>query len=295
MKKSAFPGGRSVWRPTGPGRARRIRVRRRRQRLRTGEAIYDPVSTSCARPARWNPATFEGHRPAQHCLQTTGWITHSNAMNRWSSGWLASPRRELTRTANRADSGCRISGGRGTARPTALAGEAQAAGRSFWPGAALCSFCRTPLQGSRRCPREGAPRSRRQVHPPRPTALTDGAAEAAPCRRTRRHARRRSRTKRSGAGAAAPTPPDRCGRQPRREGEEPGPRGRLPIPYQVTRTPKRMTRGATMPLIRLAFDAFCSRRRASTVLTLVRLKMSMLGTTRMVPTLNVLSTRKSSV
>jgi hypothetical protein len=132
-------------------------------------------------------------------------------------------------------------------------------------------------------------------HPPRPTALTDGVAEAARCRRTRRAAQRRSCTKKAGPGLL-PRPRQTAAAVRRAaRGEERDPRGGLPIAYQVTRTPKRMTRGATMPLIRLAFDAFCSRRRASTVLTFVRLKTSMLGTTRMVPTLNVLSTRKSMV
>lgn len=65
--------------------------------------------------------------------------------------------------------------------------------------------------------------------------------------------------------------------------------------YHCTRTPKRITRGATMPLMLLASLAVCSRRRASTVLTFDRLKMSTLGTIFAVPNVNALSTRKSTM
>jgi hypothetical protein len=65
--------------------------------------------------------------------------------------------------------------------------------------------------------------------------------------------------------------------------------------YQVTRTPNRITRGATMPLILPASAAPCRRRRASTVFTFVTLKMSNPGTIFALPNWKVLSTRKSSV
>src|SRR5262245_50190280 len=52
----------------------------------------------------------------------------------------------------------------------------------------------------------------------------------------------------------------------------------LSVSYQVTRTPNRSTRGATIAWIWLAFAAFCVPRIACTVFPLVRLNTSSDGT-----------------